>query len=192
MANAKWKPLYEYKNSFLQEILCYIGALFLFAVGVGWSIAFGVFGKIFGIIAVCFGIYFLSFLFTCKIARQRMGAYNVESFCWALNGLLLAKTGNRQIGLFTPDGNVVIKPEFRNIIIKDEFYLLEKFSGEWGVYNTKLGKYILDCKYSSVQVEKNGNITGIKDGVRYLYSPYGSLIRQTKENDPTSKIELML
>lgn len=183
MASKRWKPLYEYKNSFFREFLCVIFGVFLLGIGIVLLTTGAPGAIIVALLPGCLGLYVLSLLLTRPTARKRMRSYNIESVCETSNDLLFGRTGTHTIGLFKSNGNVVFKPEFRNIVIHEDYYLLEKPSGEWGIYNMKLNKYILDCEYSSVQVERSGNLTGIKAGTRYTFTPYGSLLRQTKADD---------
>lgn len=178
MANNKWKPLYEYKVSFSTQIgiaLGYLLTIALFGVGV---VTF-LFLKWVGIVFIVLGSLsgYIAYSTSSPTIIQELRKYKIESFC-KKDGMVLARTASQKMGLFTTTGYLIIKPEYRNIIFRHHYYLLEDQRGLWGAYNASLSKQVIECEYSSIQVEDNENITVVKDDTRYTYSPYGSLIHK--------------
>ena len=184
MANNVWKPLYDYKESFADTALLCLSSLATFAI-----LAFGLLAcqggiYILGAMLLAAGVFLLytivshSYSTSSNRVKKKLQKHEIEWFC-ETKGLLLVKTASQKMGLFTRKGDVIINPEYRNIVFRYDYYLLENLGGLWGVYNTELSKHIIDCEYSNVKVENNKNITATKNGIRFTFSPYGSIVHQT-------------
>ena len=191
MANYQWKPLYEYETSCFTQIGVFLG--WILVVG---SFGFGVLlfttpAFILGFVCIGLGIYILYNIYnnSTSTVRKALRKYGVESYC-ETHGLLLARTSSQRIGLFTTTGDLIINPEYRNIVFLYHYYLLENQSGLWGAYNASLSKQVINCEYTSIKVEENLNIIVVKDGMRYTFSPYGSLIHKVNAamDDVVNKI----
>ena len=179
MANYIWKPLYNYEASFFTQIGMFLGWILIIA-SIGFGILLFITPAFFvGFIFIALGLFlgYKVYINSSSTVKQALKKYEIESYC-KHNSLVLARTASQKIGLFTTTGDLIIKPEYRNIVFRYHYYLLENQSGLWGAYNASLSKQILDCEYSSIHVESNENITVVKDGIRYTFSPYGSLIHK--------------
>ena len=191
MANYIWKPLYNYEASFFTQIGMFLGWILIIA-SIGFGILLFITPAFFvGFIFIALGLFlgYKVYINSSSTVKQALKNYEIESYC-KHNGLVLARTASQKIGLFTTTGDLIIKPEYRNIVFRYHYYLLENQSGLWGAYNASLSKQILDCEYSSIHVESNENITVVKDGIRYTFSPYGSLIHKVNAatDDVVNKI----
>ena len=179
MANYIWKPLYNYEASFFTQIGMFLGWILIIA-SIGFGILLFITPAFFvGFIFIALGLFlgYKVYINSSSTVKQALKKYEIESYC-KHNGLVLARTASQKIGLFTTTGDLIIKPEYRNIVFRYHYYLLENQSGLWGAYNASLSKQIIDCEYSSIHVESNENINVVKDGIRYTFSPYGSLIHK--------------
>lgn len=183
MANNVWKPLYEYKESFVSLVLYYISLFLSFLFLLLGAMIIGA-DNYFGVIPIVIGgswgctMVFINYTLSPNRVKKKLQKHGIEYLC-ETKGLLLVKTASQKMGLFTRTGDVIINPEYRNIVFKYDYYLLENIVGLWGVYNTELSKHIIDCEYSNVKVENNKNITATKNGIRFTFSPYGSIVHQT-------------
>lgn len=186
MANSEnWKPLYEYKTSWVDGCLCAAVCILLFSFFYCLSTSLLIASKYDDDVYVLIGlllalgitllVYYLIFTPSSTV-RKRLSKYGVEFFC-KKKGLLLVRTSSHKIGLFLKNGNKVISPEYKNIIFSGDYYLLENDRGLWGAYNVKLEKDVVPCDYSSIQVLNNGFIKVEKEGKRYTYSQYGTIIK---------------
>lgn len=185
MANIdNWKPLYEYSNFFIVlavsllmiPVTFFCLFIFMMAQAADNEVAMAIIGII-GIILIIYVIYQI-WDFNGSTAINRMSKYEIESVC-KKNGVLLVRTASQKIGLFTRHGKAIINPQYRNIVFRKNYYLLEDDKGLWGAYNVSLSKLIVECSYSSIKVENSGNITVTQEGTRYTFSPYGTLIHKT-------------
>lgn len=191
MANYIWKPLYNYEASFFTQIGMFLGwILIIAAIGFG-MLLFTTPAFFVGFVFIALGLFlgYKVYKNSSSTVKQALKKYGIESYS-KHNGLVLARTASQKIGLFTTTGDLIIKPEYRNIVFRYHYYLLENQSGFWGAYNASLSKQIIDCEYSSIQVESDENITVVKDGIRYTFSPYGSLIHKVNAaaDDVVNKI----
>ena len=183
MTTNVWKPLYEYKESFSSQLLfcfsCCISFLFL-AAGTTLIVS----GLYMGVIPLAIGglmgctILYSNYTTSPNRVKEKLQKHEIEYYS-KTKGLLLVKTASQKMGLFTRTGDVIINPNYRNIVFRYDYYLLESLGGLWGVYNTELSKQIIDCESSNVKVENNKNITATKNGIRFTFSPYGSIVHQT-------------
>lgn len=181
MANEKWKALYEYEYSpvlwmfyFMSGIggLCLIIMALFFAHNSDERALIVVLASPITIMSI-----FLTISQSASTVRNRMYKYGVEFVC-KKKGLLLVRTATLRTGLFTTNGKVIIKPEYRNIVFSHNYYLLENEKGLWGAYNPSLKKQVIECDYTHIKVENSENITVEKEDMRYTFSPYGTLIHK--------------
>ncbi len=198
MANYIWKPLYNYEASFFTQIGMFLG-ICMSVMGVGLGLVLSLMDDlseapgviVLDILLIPGSLYilYLVYINSSSTVKRALKKYGIETYC-KKNGLLLARTSSQKVGLFTTTGDLIVKPEYRNIVFMYHYYLLENQSGLWGAYNASLSKQVINCEYTSIKVEENLNIIVVKDGMRYTFSPYGSLIHKVNAatDDVVNKI----
>lgn len=186
MTKSKWKPLYEYKVPFLTQVGLLLGWVVIIALIGGEAVLIInemrltlVLSCMLGAVLFVLALILLYVLYrhSSSAVRRRMQKYGIETFC-KQKGLVLARSASQKMGLFTSAGKVVVEPEYRNIVFMLHFYLLEDERGLWGAYNASLSRIVIGCEYETINVDNNKNVIVEKEGLRYTFSPYGSLVHK--------------
>lgn len=198
MAKGKWKPLYEYKVPFFTQMGLFLGWIVIIALIGGEAVLIinemrltlvlsCVLGAVLFVLALI--LLYVLYVHSSSAVRRRMQKYGIETFC-KQKGLVLARSASQKMGLFTSAGKVIVEPEYRNVVFMSHYYLLEDERGLWGAYNASLSKVVIGCEYETINVDDNKNVIVEKEGLRYTFSPYGSLVHKVnaKADDLANQI----
>lgn len=177
-----WQPLYTYHLSLLQKLvllLCSVITLFFLTgtiVVVTSSEPIG--GIILGILCLTGMVYIFRVINAPRRIIKILSEKNVEFYdAKGFANFLFVKTADGSLGLFDRSAKKsIFEPDYIDIVVTGNFFLLEDKSCKWGVYNRNLKKIVLPFEFSGVYINKEGNIVVTKNARQYEYSPYGSFM----------------